>query len=126
MWTIEEIPGFEQLPPADQLWLIALAVEENGGPAEYVQSLRSVAERLDELGWWVAADSIPAPPDGVPFRRTLEPPPGARTIRLPRSVVTADPGLPRRPRSCPRPRAGPPGLFGLYSGLTEIVRLWNL
>jgi hypothetical protein len=51
MWDIEQLHNFEHLPPADQLWLIALAVEENGGPAEYVLTLRRLAERLDEVGW---------------------------------------------------------------------------
>lgn len=54
MWTVEHIPDFKQLPPADQLWLIALAVEDNGGPAEYVRVLRNSADRLDELGWWLS------------------------------------------------------------------------
>jgi hypothetical protein len=54
MWTIEDLPGFEQLAPADQLWIIALAIEENGGPAEYVRALRKSADRLDELGWWLS------------------------------------------------------------------------
>jgi len=40
--------------PAEQLWVIALAVEENGGPVEYVSALRHMAERLEELGWWLS------------------------------------------------------------------------
>lgn len=57
MWQVEEISAFESLPPADQLWLIALGVEDNGGPAEYVVALRDLAERLEELGWWIRGES---------------------------------------------------------------------
>lgn len=57
MWDIEEIPDFEHLPPADQLWIIALGVEENGGPTDYVAALRALAERLEELGWWVGGEA---------------------------------------------------------------------
>ena len=42
------------LIPAEQLWVIALAVKENGGPTEYVSALRHMAERLEELGWWLS------------------------------------------------------------------------
>jgi hypothetical protein len=48
------------LHPADQLWLIALAVEENGGPAEYVLALRRVAERLEQIGWWISEEATEA------------------------------------------------------------------
>lgn len=56
MWTVEDIPYFEQLPPADQLWLIALAVEENGGPTEYVRALRLIADQLDALRAWLLVE----------------------------------------------------------------------
>ena len=54
MWTIEEIPGLDQLPPADQLWIIALAVGENARAPEYINALRLSAERLEDLGCWVS------------------------------------------------------------------------
>jgi hypothetical protein len=56
MWIIEEIPRFEQLTPADQLGLIAPAVEDNCGPAEYVCALRFIAAQLEELGWWMSGE----------------------------------------------------------------------
>jgi hypothetical protein len=58
MWIVDELPDFEQLPPADQLWLIAQAVEENGGPAEYVLAMRNMATCLEELGWWLENKQI--------------------------------------------------------------------
>ena len=53
MW-IMEIPDPLDLTPADQLWVIAQAMEENGGPAAYLAALRAVADRLEEVGWWLA------------------------------------------------------------------------
>jgi hypothetical protein len=50
MWIVEPIEAFDWLLPTNQFWLIALAVEENGGPAEYAHALRTLAEHLDELG----------------------------------------------------------------------------
>jgi hypothetical protein len=61
MWVLEELPNFEMVPPADQLWLIALAVEENGGPTEYVRALRSIAEHVEEFGWWLELRLRPMP-----------------------------------------------------------------
>lgn len=58
MWDVERIPEFERLAPGDQLWLIALAIKENGGPAEYVAALRELAERLEELGWWLCGHAM--------------------------------------------------------------------
>jgi hypothetical protein len=56
VWECDELPMFNQLPPADQVWLIALAVEENGGPAQYVRALRSLADQLEEFGWWASGE----------------------------------------------------------------------
>ena len=69
-----DIGGFDVRTLLDQpAHDIALAVEENGGPAEYVRSLRRLAERLDELGWWLGEGfdllkvSCRPPPYRVPF-----------------------------------------------------------
>jgi len=53
MWILE-VPDIGLLMPAEQLWIIAQAVEENGGPAAYLAALRSIAARLEDLGWWLA------------------------------------------------------------------------
>jgi hypothetical protein len=45
--------AIDVLPPQDQLWIIAQAVEENGGPSDYVGVLRQLAERLEDTGWWL-------------------------------------------------------------------------
>ena len=54
------------LAPPEQLWVIAQAVEENGGPAAYVAALRAVGERLEEMGWWLAEPL--EGPTGAPLR----------------------------------------------------------
>jgi hypothetical protein len=41
------------LPPADCLWVIALHIAEAGAPSNHVLALRRIAERLDDLGWWI-------------------------------------------------------------------------
>ena len=41
------------LTPPEQLWVIAQAVEENGGPRDYVLGLRHLAERLEGMHWWL-------------------------------------------------------------------------
>jgi hypothetical protein len=56
MWNLD-VPELDALPAAGQLWVIAQAVEENGGPRSYAESLRRLAERLEELGWWLAEPS---------------------------------------------------------------------
>jgi hypothetical protein len=45
-------------------------MEENGGPAAYVVALRAVADRLEDVGWWLtdplgrgAAGALCAVPD---------------------------------------------------------------
>jgi hypothetical protein len=50
------------LRPPEQLWVIAQAVQDNGGPGSYVTALRALAGHLEELGWWLAeaAESRPA------------------------------------------------------------------
>jgi hypothetical protein len=53
MWRVE-LEHLGGLTPAEQLWVIAQAVEENGGPPAYAASLRSVADRLEGLSWWLA------------------------------------------------------------------------
>ncbi len=75
MWVVEPLPDFEQLSPADQAWLIALAVEENNGLREYVRALRLLAEQLDQLGWWLQADIARAGSGG--FAPNVESRPGA-------------------------------------------------
>jgi hypothetical protein len=55
MWDTEDLPSVAEVPPADQLWIIALAAEEAGGPPEHVLALRQLAEQLEELGWWLAS-----------------------------------------------------------------------
>ena len=42
------------LTPAEQLWITVQGIEENGWPAVYVFSLRVLADRLEEVGWWLA------------------------------------------------------------------------
>jgi hypothetical protein len=42
------------LAPTEQLWVIALAMEENGAPLAYIAVLWALADRLEELGWWLA------------------------------------------------------------------------
>ncbi len=54
MWIMDSELDLTSLTPAERLWLIALALEENGGPADYVLALRELAERLEALGWWLA------------------------------------------------------------------------
>lgn len=49
------------LTPAERLWVVALTIEENGGPADYVLSLRDLAERLEALGWWLLEPSTTDP-----------------------------------------------------------------
>jgi len=53
MWALEEHLGLESLTPPEQLWIIAQAVEENGGPRDYVLVLRHLAERLEDMRWWL-------------------------------------------------------------------------
>ena len=56
MWSVE-LEGLVGLTPAEQLWVIAQVMEENGGPAAYVAALRGIAARLEEVGWWLAEPS---------------------------------------------------------------------
>ena len=49
------------LPPADCLWVIALHIEEAGGPSNHVLALRRIAERLDDLGWWISEGLVQGP-----------------------------------------------------------------
>ena len=44
MWDVE-FPELGALTPAEQLWVIAQAVEENGGPPSYALALRRSGER---------------------------------------------------------------------------------
>jgi hypothetical protein len=53
MWNLD-LPELGGLTPAEQLWVLAQAVEENGGPPDYVLALRRLAERFEDLGWWLA------------------------------------------------------------------------
>jgi len=53
MWRIDADLDLGALTPAEQLWVIALACEENGAPAAYYLALRKLAEHLEELGWWL-------------------------------------------------------------------------
>jgi hypothetical protein len=53
MWILEPDLAIDVLPPSDQLWVIAQAVEENGGPRDYVGALRQLAERLEDTSWWL-------------------------------------------------------------------------
>jgi hypothetical protein len=71
MWGVELVK-LGLLRPAEQLWIIAQAVEENGGPQDYVLALRTVADRLEEVGWWLTdpldrgvAGALCAVPDSV-------------------------------------------------------------
>jgi hypothetical protein len=52
MWDVE-LPVLGALTPSEQLWVIAQALVENGGPPSYALALRRLAERLEELGWWL-------------------------------------------------------------------------
>ena len=40
-----------KLRPADQLWLVASALEEEGGRRELVRALRTMASQLEEIEW---------------------------------------------------------------------------
>ena len=42
------------LTPAEQLWVIAHALEELEAPRTYVPTLRELAATLEELGFWLA------------------------------------------------------------------------
>ena len=53
MWILEPDLAIDALPRPDQLWIIAQAVEENGGPRDYVRVLRQLAEHLEDAGWWL-------------------------------------------------------------------------
>jgi hypothetical protein len=53
MWILEPDLAIDVLSPPDQLWVIAQAVEENGGPRDYAAALRQLAERLEDTGWWL-------------------------------------------------------------------------
>jgi hypothetical protein len=54
MWATDDLPFIAELSPPDRLWVIALAIEKGGGPYEYIIALRQLAQRLKELGWWLA------------------------------------------------------------------------
>ena len=65
---LEEHLMVSALAPPDQLWVIAQAVEENGGPAGYVAAVRAVADRLGEMGRRLAEPL--EGPTGAPLRRS--------------------------------------------------------
>jgi hypothetical protein len=44
----------DALAPAELLWIVALSIEENGGPACQVFAVRQLAASLQDLGWWLA------------------------------------------------------------------------
>lgn len=50
------------LGPADCLGSIALDLEETGSWVDYVLALREIADRLEDLGWWLRESlmSLPA------------------------------------------------------------------
>jgi hypothetical protein len=52
MWNLDVL-DIGPLAPAEQLWIIARAVEENGGPDAYVAALRALAAGLEEASWWL-------------------------------------------------------------------------
>ena len=54
MWILDADIAIDVLTPAEQLWIVELAMEENGGPSDYVATLRQLAERLDEMCWWLS------------------------------------------------------------------------
>jgi hypothetical protein len=56
MWNVE-VADLDLLRPAEKLWIIAQAVEENGGPRSYVEALRQLAERLEDTSWWLREPS---------------------------------------------------------------------
>jgi hypothetical protein len=73
MWDIEGLPAMVDCSPADRLWIIALALEEAGGPADHVRALRDLAECLEELGWWLAVTTRRANRDQGPGGWCCEP-----------------------------------------------------
>ena len=52
MWMLEVL-DLTPLSPTEQLWVIAQAIENHGGSRGYVSALRALAERLEDLGWWL-------------------------------------------------------------------------
>ncbi|MCI0624178.1 MAG: hypothetical protein L0387_21435 [Acidobacteria bacterium] len=63
----DHLPKPGDLTPPERIWVIALALEEAGAPAEHVLALREVAERLEDLGWWLGKAGLPWEP--VDLRR---------------------------------------------------------
>ena len=53
MWIVD-VPELGMLTPADQLWIIAQAGEEAGGPLTLCPSTRCLAGRLEDAGWWLS------------------------------------------------------------------------
>lgn len=53
MWSHEDLDDLGALSPTEQLWVIALAVEDTGGPSSCVDALRMLACRLEDVGWWL-------------------------------------------------------------------------
>jgi len=53
MWNLD-VADLEDTPPADQLWVVAQAIEEYGGPRAYVVAVRRLAGQLETIGWWLA------------------------------------------------------------------------
>lgn len=43
MWTVDPELDLSILTPAEQLWLVVLAIEENGAPPEYIGAVRQLS-----------------------------------------------------------------------------------
>jgi hypothetical protein len=56
MWHVECRCGsrLSALTPTELLWIVALAIEDSGGPSGHVLAIRRLAARLEDLTWWLA------------------------------------------------------------------------
>jgi hypothetical protein len=53
MWIIDPDFDLDALTPAEPLWVVALSIEENGGPAGEILVVRQLAASLEDLSWWL-------------------------------------------------------------------------
>jgi type II secretory pathway component PulJ len=58
--------GLTLSTPPDQLWLVALYLEENGAPQHYILAVRRIAEQLEQLGWWLSEPDLTLACEAVP------------------------------------------------------------
>jgi hypothetical protein len=58
MWHVGPELDLATLTPGELLWLVALGVEENGGPTAYVLALRALADQLEGMGAFLSEPGI--------------------------------------------------------------------